>query len=151
MAPILTNVSGPKHRAKVLLWTRNSKMARNAHAYVRGSTVKFYECLEASDGKLPALVITYLTLALCLFPEDDYEEVATKVTGSLDRWNCWNASWSVPSASAITQARKRLGRTLFPEIFERTCGPVAGSAGVTAGVTALGTARGSFRSKTMAT
>lgn len=53
MAPILTNVSGPKHRAKVLFWTRNSKMARNAHAYVRGSTVKFYEWLEASDGKLP--------------------------------------------------------------------------------------------------
>jgi hypothetical protein len=24
------------------------------------------------DGKLPAHVITYLTLALCLFPEDDY-------------------------------------------------------------------------------
>jgi hypothetical protein len=97
-----------------------------------------------SDGKLPAHVITYLTLALCLFPEDDYEEVATKVTGSLDRWNCWNASWSVPTASAITQARKRLGRNLFPEIFERTCGPVAGSAGLTAGVVALGTARGSF-------
>jgi uncharacterized protein (DUF2252 family) len=54
MAPILTSVSGPKHRAKVLFWTRNSKMARNAHAYVRGSTVKFYEWLEASDGKLPA-------------------------------------------------------------------------------------------------
>jgi hypothetical protein len=25
-----------------------------------------------SDGKLPAHVITYLTLALCLFPNDDY-------------------------------------------------------------------------------
>ncbi|MGH3539924.1 MAG: IS4 family transposase [Pseudonocardiaceae bacterium] len=99
---------------------------------------------KRSDGKLPAHVITYLTLGLCLFPEDDYEEVATKVTGSLDRWNCWNASWSVPTASAITQARKRLGRDLFPEIFERTCGPVAGQAGPTAQVAALGTARGSF-------
>ncbi len=99
---------------------------------------------KRSDGKLPAHVITYLTLALCLFPEDDYEEVATRVTGSLDRWNCWNAEWSVPTASAITQARKRLGRTLFPEVFERTCGPVAGKAGVTAWQTALDTARGSF-------
>jgi hypothetical protein len=99
---------------------------------------------KRSDGKLPAHVITYLTLALCLFGEDDYVEVATKVTGSLDRWNCWNASWSVPTASAITQARKRLGRALFAEIFERTCGPVAGAAGLTAEVTALGTARGSF-------
>ena len=46
---------------------------------------------NADDGKLPAHVVTYLTLALCLFPDDDYTEVATKVTGSLDRWNCWNA------------------------------------------------------------
>ena len=96
------------------------------------------------DGKLPAHVITYLTLALCLFPDEDYTEVATRVTGSLDRWGCWNAAWTVPTASAITQARKRLGRNVFPELFERCCGPVAGPAGPAAEVGALGTARGSF-------
>jgi hypothetical protein len=99
---------------------------------------------KRSDGKLPAHVVTYLTLALCLFPDDDYEEVAAKVTGSLDRWGCWNAGWSVPTASAITQARKRLGRNMFAELFENTCGPVAGRAGLTAASVALGTARGSF-------
>jgi hypothetical protein len=99
---------------------------------------------KRSDGKLPAHVITYLTLALCLFPEDDYTEVATKVTGSLDRWGCWDAAWTVPTSSAITQARKRLGRNMFPELFERTCGPVAGKAGPTAQAVVLGTARGSF-------
>jgi hypothetical protein len=99
---------------------------------------------KRSDAKLPAHVITYLTLGLCLFPEDDYEEVATRVTGSLDRWGCWNAAWTVPTASAITQARKRLGRGVFPELFERTCGPVAGQAGPAAQAAALGTARGSF-------
>ena len=83
-------------------------------------------------------------MALSLFPDDDYEEVATKVTGSLDRWNCWNAAWTVPTSSAITQARKRLGRAVLPELFERTCGPVAGTPGPTAAVEALGTARGSF-------
>jgi Insertion element 4 transposase N-terminal len=99
---------------------------------------------KRSDGKLPAHVITYLTLGLCLFPDDDYTEVATKVTGSLDRYGCWDAGWSVPTSSAITQARKRLGRDMFPELFERTCGPVAGKAGPTAPAVALGTARGSF-------
>ncbi len=99
---------------------------------------------KRSDGKLPAHVITYVTLALCLFPDDDYTEVATKVTGSLDRWGCWDAGWTVPTASAITQARKRLGRNVFPELFERTCGPVAGKPGLTAENVALGTARGSF-------
>ena len=97
-----------------------------------------------SDGKLPAHVVMYLTMALCLFADDDYEEVAAKVTGSLDRFGCWDASWSVPTASAITQARKRLGREVFGELFERTCGPVAGDVSPMAGLTALGTARGSF-------
>jgi hypothetical protein len=43
---------------------------------------------QRSDGKLPAHVTAYLTLGLALFPEDDYSEVATKVTGSLDRFGC---------------------------------------------------------------
>ena len=97
-----------------------------------------------SDGKLPAHVITYLTLGLALFPDDDYSEVATKVTGSLDRFGCWDAGWSVPTSSAITQARKRLGRRMFAELFERVGGPVAGPVGMLATRTAVGTARGSF-------
>lgn len=97
-----------------------------------------------SDGKLPAHVTAYLTLGLSLFPDEDYEEVAAKVTGSLDRFGCWNAAWSVPTASAITQARKRLGGDVFPELFELTCGPVAGDTSPMAGLSALGTTRGSF-------
>jgi uncharacterized protein (DUF2252 family) len=54
MASTSLQVFGPKQRAKVLLLTRNLKMARNAHAYVRGSTVKFYEWLEDGGRKLPA-------------------------------------------------------------------------------------------------
>ena len=75
-------------------------------------------------GKLPAHVTAYLTMALCLFSEDDYQEVATKVTGSLSRWGCWDASWSVPTASGITQARKRLGRKVMAEVFEGVVEPV---------------------------
>jgi hypothetical protein len=89
-------------------------------------------------------VTTYLTLALALFGDDDYEEVAARVTGSLDLFGCWDAAWSVPTSSGITQARKRLGRTVFAEVFERCCGPVAGRAGPTAEMAALGTARGAF-------
>jgi hypothetical protein len=99
---------------------------------------------KRSDGKLPAHVTAYLTLALALFPDDDYEEVAARVTGSLDRFGVWDAAWSVPTASAITQARKRLGRRVFAELFETTCGPVAGRSGPAAQAAALGAARGSF-------
>jgi hypothetical protein len=66
-------------------------------------------------------------MALCLFAEDDYEEVATKVTGSLSGWGCWDASWSVPTASGITQARKRLGPKVLAEVFEQVAAPVADS------------------------
>ncbi|MDT3446660.1 transposase domain-containing protein, partial [Pseudofrankia sp. BMG5.37] len=76
-------------------------------------------------GKLPPHVTSYLTLGMCLFPDDDYAEVAAKVTGSLDRFGCWDAAWAPPSASGITQARKRLGRAVMAEVFERVAGQVA--------------------------
>jgi uncharacterized protein (DUF2252 family) len=40
----------PGARMKRLAATRNLKMAASAHAYVRGSTTRFYEWLEASNG-----------------------------------------------------------------------------------------------------
>jgi len=80
-----------------------------------------------SGGKLPAHVVAYLTMGLCLFAEDDYEEVATKVTGSLSAWGCWDAGWSTPTASGITQARKRLGPAVLAEVFASVAAPVATS------------------------
>jgi uncharacterized protein (DUF2252 family) len=44
----------PGERAEILLRRRNVKMARSAHAYVRGSTARFYEWLEESAGKVPS-------------------------------------------------------------------------------------------------
>ena len=44
----------PDDRQRILTETRNLKMAQSAHAYVRGSTARFYEWLEnSSRGKLP--------------------------------------------------------------------------------------------------
>lgn len=79
-----------------------------------------------SDGKLPPHVTVYLILALALFAEEDYEEVAARVTGSLDRWGCWDADWDPPTASAITQARKRLGPRVLAEVAGSVFGPVGG-------------------------
>ncbi|MBU1374384.1 MAG: DUF2252 domain-containing protein [Alphaproteobacteria bacterium] len=42
-----------EERAARLTATRNLKMARSAHAYVRGSTAKFYAWLEEGAGKTP--------------------------------------------------------------------------------------------------
>ena len=46
-------VAEPEQRMQRLLAERNRKMAASAHAYVRGSTTRFYEWLEASSR--PAL------------------------------------------------------------------------------------------------
>jgi uncharacterized protein (DUF2252 family) len=40
-----------RHRPTLLAQRRNAKMARSAHAYMRGNTVKFYEWLETSAGR----------------------------------------------------------------------------------------------------
>ena len=42
-------VTKPADRAKLLIAGRNHKMAVSAHAYVRGSTTRFYQWLEASS------------------------------------------------------------------------------------------------------
>jgi uncharacterized protein (DUF2252 family) len=39
----------PNERLPLLAAERNRKMAASAHAYVRGSTTRFYEWLEASN------------------------------------------------------------------------------------------------------
>src|SRR5277367_1406983 len=41
----------PDDRSAALIQARNLKMARSAHAFVRGSTAKFYELLERADGR----------------------------------------------------------------------------------------------------
>jgi len=43
-------VADPEDRMKLLVAERNRKMAASAHAYVRGSTTRFYEWLEASSS-----------------------------------------------------------------------------------------------------
>jgi uncharacterized protein (DUF2252 family) len=47
------NAADPDARMKLLTFERNRKMAVSAHAYVRGSTTRFYEWLEASGSTLP--------------------------------------------------------------------------------------------------
>ncbi|MEV0345095.1 transposase domain-containing protein [Nonomuraea sp. NPDC050680] len=40
------------------------------------------ECRERRVRKLPAHVVVYLLIALCLFPDDDDEEVAETLTAT---------------------------------------------------------------------
>jgi hypothetical protein len=77
------------------------------------------------DGKLPPHVMVYLAMAMALFADDDYEEVAARLTDSLTAWGCWDERWSVPTSGGITQARRRLGAEPLRRLFERVAEPVA--------------------------
>ena len=77
------------------------------------------------DGKLPPQVMLYFAMAMALFADDDYEEVAARLTDSLTAWDCWDAGWSVPTSGGITQARRRLGAEPVRRVFERVAEPVA--------------------------
>jgi len=80
---------------------------------------------KRAGGKPPPHVVAYLTMGLWVFADDLYEEVATKVTGGLDRFDCWDAGWTVPTSSGITQGRKRLGAKAMRLVFEQVAEPVA--------------------------
>lgn len=75
---------------------------------------------------LPADVTVYFTMAMCLFYEDDYEEVMRKLVGALRSVKSWRDDWRVPSTAAISKARARLGEAPLRRLFQRVAAPVAG-------------------------
>jgi hypothetical protein len=72
---------------------------------------------------LPARVVVYLLLAGCLFAELGYTQVWHRVAAGLG-----GLPVTVPSASAMTQARRRLGPAPLRELFFLLRGPSAGGA-----------------------
>ena len=81
---------------------------------------------KRAGGKLPPHVMVYFAMALALFAEDDYEEVAARLTETLRGWDCWDDAWEVPTSGGITQARQRLGYEPLRELFSQVAAPVAG-------------------------
>ena len=77
-------------------------------------------------GKLQPHVMVYFVMALALFADDDYEEVAARLTETLRGWDCWDAGWEVPTSGGITQARQRLGPEPMAGVFAQVAVPVAG-------------------------
>jgi hypothetical protein len=65
-------------------------------------------------------------IGLGLFFGQAYEEVMRQMTGTLQNLGSWTRRWKVPSTSAITQARQRLGAGPLNELFDRAAVPVAG-------------------------
>lgn len=74
---------------------------------------------------LPARVVVYFTLAMCLWADEEYVEVARLLVGGLKTMARWRRSWQVPTSGAITQARARLGSGALKLLFERVAAPIS--------------------------
>jgi hypothetical protein len=72
---------------------------------------------------LPARVVVYLLLAGCLFAELGYGQVWHRLTAGLD-----GLRLAHPTASALTQARRRVGPTPLRVLFDLLRGPAASAA-----------------------
>src|SRR6516165_4053299 len=77
-----------------------------------------------AGGKLPPQVMVYLVMALALFADDDYEEVAARLAEALRGWGPGDQVWD-PTPGGITQARQRLGPEPLAEVFSQVAVPVA--------------------------
>src|SRR5450756_2701332 len=75
--------------------------------------------VEQRHRLLPARVVVYFTLAMCLWADEGYEEVARLLVGALKGMARWRGSWRVPTTGALTQARARLGAGALKVLFER--------------------------------
>jgi Insertion element 4 transposase N-terminal/Transposase DDE domain len=76
---------------------------------------------------LPARLVVYYVIALALFFGEAYEEVMRKMVGGLRFVAAWERAWKVPTASALCQARQRLGEEPLRQLFERAAAPRATS------------------------
>src|SRR5215469_15522938 len=77
---------------------------------------------KRARGKLPPHVMVYFVMALALFADDDYEEVAARLAEALRGWG--DQVWD-PTPGGITQARQRLGPEPLAEVFSQVAVPVA--------------------------
>src|SRR5437660_11375870 len=75
---------------------------------------------DQKPGALPARFMVCYVLALALFQQDSYDDVAENLVGALE-----GMDEAIPNKSSFTRARQRLGAGVIEAVFRRLAGPVA--------------------------
>src|SRR6266702_2023395 len=75
---------------------------------------------DQGPGAFPARFMVYYVLALALFQQDSYDDVAENLVGALE-----GMGEAIPARSSFTRARQRLGAGVIEAVFRRLAGPVA--------------------------
>ncbi|WP_433376379.1 transposase domain-containing protein [Streptosporangium sp. CA-115845] len=81
-------------------------------------------CADQRRRALPARLTIYYVLALCMFPDRNYDEIMRLLLNGLSWRSHWARSWEPPSVSAISRARARLGAEPLRVLFRRVAGPL---------------------------
>jgi hypothetical protein len=69
---------------------------------------------------LPARLVVYFTLGLCLFSGQPYASVLRSLARGLEA-ELSGAGWRAPAATALTAARRRVGERPLESLFRRAC------------------------------
>jgi hypothetical protein len=75
---------------------------------------------DKKPGALPAGFMVRFTLALALFQQDSYDDVAEHMVGGIPE-----LSGDIPNKSSFTRARRRLGPQVLETLFRKPAGPLA--------------------------
>src|ERR1039458_7964159 len=75
---------------------------------------------DKKPGALPARLMVCFTLALALFQQDSYDDVAEHLAGGVP-----GLGGSIPNKSSFTRARQRLGAQALERVFRKLAGPLA--------------------------
>jgi hypothetical protein len=75
---------------------------------------------DQRPGALPARFMVCYVLALALFQQDSYDDVAENLVGALE-----GMDEAIPARSSFTRARQRLGAGVIEAVFRRLAGPAA--------------------------
>lgn len=115
----MARVGGTKERDNKRLTDHISigVLAKTLPAHVVDAAIDAAGKREQRVRLLPARVVVYFVLAMCIWSDEAYVEVMTLLTQGLVSMKQWSRSWSVPTDGGIAHARTRLGSAPFAELF----------------------------------
>ncbi len=79
---------------------------------------------EQRNRSLPARVMAYFAIGMAMHSEGSYEDVLSQLSDGLAWSSGWAEHYTLPSKSAIFQARQRLGPEPMKVLFERVAVPL---------------------------
>ena len=80
---------------------------------------------EQRHRALPAWVMAYYSMGMALYADGSYVDVLALLTDGLSWTSGWEDAWKLPTKSAISQARQRLGSAPVEQLFRQVTGPLA--------------------------